>query len=497
MPTWEDYQHHLGPKELAILQQDAIIHLSAFVKDGWHVLEPSTRLLWAPYLDVMCAELEAWCRGDVKRLLINIPPGCMKSLMCSVFVPAWRWLHDPSRRVLAWSKGEVVAKRDARRMRMLIRSEWYQALVKRQADLDVVPLWTIEGGKGSQDARVNYENTATGSRQCFPFGADITGSRGTDGIIDDPHDAKDVALGSPEQVRKRLDEAWDIYAKVLTTRVTEQWLIIMQRLAHGDLAGRLIELEADEWRVVCLPMAYEPDHPQAFELDPRTEEGELLHPALYGQDEVSSLARKLGSQAAGQLQQRPSTAQGGLYKRAWFVRRFVQSSMKQAASCDQLAVSVDAAFKGLSTSDPVAIGVWGMSWPDVYLLDVVCARMDYPGTKRALRDVLARWPRVSEILIEEKANGAALIAELRGEFPGVIGYNPRASKYARAQIVAPFFESGNVWLPERAEWVQALVEEFVSFPHARHDDQVDMTSQMLIRWLVDGRAATEGFLGLA
>jgi len=345
MATWEDYQAHLDRRALAVVQEDALLHLAGFVRDAWHVLEPGAELCWAPYLDVLCRECEAVYRGEVRDLTVCIPPGLMKSLLISVLLPAWWWLHDPCERFLCVSHDDDLARRDSRRMRDVILSDYYQALIERQAGLGRVKRWELKHGHNQLD---NYGTTAQGFRQCLSIGGAITGKRGNVVLLDDPHDVRDVVLGSHEQVRRRLSDTAHVVEQVLPTRVndrrTARWITIQQRLHDEDTAARRIR--RGQTRPVVLPMHYDAAHPDAYEHDPRTEPDELLHPVFMPELEVAALVEQLGDQAPGQLEQRPIAAVGGLYRPEHFSHRYEKRPewlRRQQARC---VVSVDATFKG-------------------------------------------------------------------------------------------------------------------------------------------------------
>lgn len=198
-----------------------------------------------------------------------------------------------------------------------------------------------------------------------------------------------------------------------------------------------------------------------------------------GPAEIDDLKRSLGSYAAaGQLQQRPSPAEGGILKREWW--RFYTVAPEHF---DEVIQSWDCAFKDTDTSDYVVGQVWGRVKADKYLLDQVRGRMDCPATIRAVKRLSERWPKANAKLIEDKANGPAVIASLKHEIPGLIAVNPEGGKQARVHAVSPQIESGNVYLPvsSAAPWVDAFVEEAAVFPNGPHDDQVDAMSQALLR----------------
>jgi predicted phage terminase large subunit-like protein len=213
--------------------------------------------------------------------------------------------------------------------------------------------------------------------------------------------------------------------------------------------------------------------------DPRTEPDELLWPERFGREEINTLKRSLGSYAAaGQLQQRPSPAEGGILKRQWW--KFFREAPPKFSEVIQ---SWDCSFKDTRTSDFVVGQVWGRNGADKYLLDQVRRRMDCPATIQAVRRLSEKWPQSGEKLIEDKANGSAVVAMLKHKIPGLIAVTPEGGKDVRAQAVSPQIESGNVYLPDPAiaPWVRDFIEECAAFPNGAYDDQVDAMSQALVR----------------
>lgn len=459
--------------------------LAAFVRACWPVLEPGRALVWNWHLDIICKELEAVSRGDVKDLLICIPPGCMKSLLVSVMWPAWWWLSRPDLRFLALSGADTIAVRDSWKMRQIVTSEPYAEILARVGET-----WTLSK---DQNQKVNFANSRNGGRQCYSTGGSVTGQRGDGIIIDDPHQVKDT-LGSTEQVAAAMQRAADKVFVVLPSRVNDQrtaWRVtIMQRVHTGDVAGRL--MEDPNVRKVVLPMEYDPDDPNNHPDDPRTEPGELLFPEMFPSDRIEALKDPrtgLGAkQFSAQYNQRPTSDEGGIFRREWMRQRYRFDPL--LAPFDEVAVSVDCTFKDSRDADFVSIQAWGRrGWSEFYLCDQVHARMEYVDLRAALRAFMRKWHRARLVLIEDKANGPAIISDLRTEFPGIVPFDPGkyGSKEARAQLASLAFEAGNVWLPEEAPWLGDYVEELCSFPGGLHDDQVDGTSQLLIRWLERAR----------
>ena len=333
------------------------------------------------------------------------------------------------------------------------------------------------------------------------MGGTATGEGGDRIVCDDPHNVQEVESDS---IRKSTIDWCDI---VMSTRVndprTAAKVVVMQRCHQQDLSGHL--LEQGGWEHLCLPAEYEgPSRVSSIGFaDPRTEPGELLWSERFGAKEIADLKVSLGSYAsAGQLQQRPSPAAGGIIKRPWFkfwqppganlppiIVRFPDGTERSIVAAEigkveEQAQSWDCSFKDLVTSDYVVGQVWGRLGSAFLLLDQVRERMDCPGTVRAVRDLSRKWPGCSAKLIEDKANGSAVIQMLSREIPGILPVNPSGGKIARASGVSPLIEAGNVFLPhpQMFPWVDGLIEECAAFPNGAHDDQVDAMTQLLLRW---------------
>lgn len=438
--------------------------LREFARQCWHVVEPATPYVHGWHLDAICDHLEAVTLGQIRNLLINMPPRHMKSLAVSVFWPCWVWAIAPSTRWLFSSYAQSLSVRDSLKCREVIRSPWYQAN------------WgSVFSLKDDQDQKMRFENDRTGYRIATSVGGSATGEGGDYLIADDPHNVKEAESTA---VRTSVLDWWD---RVMSTRGndprTVRKVIVMQRVHDADLSGHV--LAQGGWDHLCLPAEYEPRvHVTSIGWsDPRKGEGDPLWPERFGVQQIADLKRSLGSYAtAGQLQQRPSPAGGGIWQRAWWKRYAAKP-----AKFDEVIQSWDMAFKDLTSSDFVVGQVWGRVGADCYLLDQVRARLDFPATIQAVKDLSVKWPTALAKLVEDKANGTAVIATLRTKLPGLIAINPQGGKESRAQAVSAVIESGNVFIPESAPWASDFIEECSSFPNGAHDDQVDACSQALMR----------------
>jgi predicted phage terminase large subunit-like protein len=335
----------------------------------------------------------------------------------------------------------------------------------------------LKARREGKDTASQWDTVGKGSVSAVGVGGPLTGRGAHVLIIDDP--IKDAEEASSPTTRRRV---WEWYTTTAYTRLAPGGgvLVCMTRWNEADLVG-LLEDEAkaggDAWEVVRYPAIAEED-------ETHRGTGEALHPERYPLSRLERIRAAVGARAWTSLYQQHPTAQAGeVFRREWF-QHYTAPPAMQAQLCDEVAISVDAAFKGGRRSDFVVLQVWGRRGALRYLLDQVRARMELPATQAALKALAAKWPTAGLKLIEDKANGPALIQTLRSEVSGLVGYNPRASKEARAQTAAVAFEAGQVWLPSpsHAPWVGDFCEELAGFPHGAQDDQVDAMSQILIRW---------------
>ncbi len=464
--------------------------LHQFVLQAWHVLEPDTPFVDGLHVRAICDHLQALTEGRIRHLIINVPPGHAKSLLTAVFWPAWVWIDHPEARWLFSSYREPLATRDSVKCRRLIESQWYQ---ERWGDRYQLT--------GDQNQKNRFENTKTGCRVVVPISSG-TGERGDYVVVDDPHS---VDQAESDTERRSAIEWWNgSMATRLNNLATGHKVVIQQRLHEADLTGDL--LLRGGYELLCLPAEFEPERRCSTVIgwtDSRKESGDLLWPEKVTRANLEELKVSLGSyRYAGQYQQRPSPAEGGIFKRRWW--RYwrpahldlppVQlrtsdgemlsiQAVPVPAQFDSMIQSWDTAFKDLATSDYVVGQVWGAIKADRFLLDQCRGRMDMPSTKEALKDMTKRWPKTAVKLIEDKANGPAVIQELRHDVSGLVEVNPEGGKIARANAVAPQAESGNIYLPHPAiaHWVEAFIDEAAAFPKGRNDDQVDAMTQALNR----------------
>lgn len=444
---------------LACEKELASRSLADFARLAWPVLEPATKLKWGWSLDAICEHLEAVTAGDIKRLLINVPPGSMKSLLTGVIWPAWEWgpRGRQEMRYLATAHKQELAVRDNMKCRRLIQSAWYQQR------------WPLVL-TSDQNAKTKFENSRTGFREAMAF-TSMTGSRGDRVILDDPHSVDDA--------NSAVKLAGDVvtFREALPSRVnndTSAIIIIMQRLNEADVSAVAIELGYEH---LVIPMRYEPGRGRVTSLgwqDPRTIDGELMFPERFPEAQVLDLERTMGTYAvAGQLQQRPAPRGGGFIKTAWF------GSYQQVPELEWRSIYVDTAQKTQDQHDYSVFECWGRSRTgQAILLDVHRDRWEAPDL---LTEARSFWLKhnadtsspLRSMKVEDKVSGTGLIQTLRREGIPVLPVQRNRDKITRAFDAAPFIESGNVLVPEWAHWLSAFMSEVETFPTGANDDQLD------------------------
>ena len=419
----------------------------------------------------LCAELEWFSRevaaGRSPRLLIAAPPRHGKSEIVSKQWPVWHLGRHPGHELVVSSYGQDLANdmsRDARSVRDAVLEEVAFGWGHLEAGTtDGVELWKTKGG---------------GSYKAVGAGGPLTGRGAHALVIDDPF--KNSEEADSEVIR---ESRWNWYRSTAYTRLAPGGgvLVMATRWHHDDLSGRLLkQLAAGEepWRVVSFPAIAEED--ETFR-----KAGEALHEARYPLGALEQIRRVIGSRAWHALyQQRPTPETGGLFHRAWLSHRFTHDPQRPPKPYDEMVISVDASFNAKQGSDFVSIHVWGRwGWLEYHVLDEVHGRMTFTETRQKLKDLAKKWPR-AVVLVEEKANGSALIDDLRTQIPTVVGFlpDPYGSKKARAQLATPKWESGMVKLPADAPWVSDYVEEHAAFPLGAHDDRVDDGTQVMLWW---------------
>lgn len=444
--------------------------LTGFIREAWHVVEPSQPYVHGWHIDAIAEHLTAITEGQITRLLINVPPGTMKSLLTGVLWPAWEWGPRglPAMRVLGSSYSEDYAKRDNRRMRDLVASDWYQALWGNSVQL-------VRAGE------MEFANTATGFRKGVPI-VRLTGGRGDRVIIDDPHSTETAESEAERRAATR------VFTESVPTRLNDPQrsaiIVIMQRLHEQDVSGVILSRKLG-YEHLMLPMEFEVERRCVTSIgfrDPRDAEGELLFPARFPREVVDRDKKVLGSYAtAGQYQQRPSPREGGLFKRGWFkfIGAIPAGSRRRVRAWDL------AATKKAATNNPDwTAGVLVSRGADGSFLIEGCERMQ--GTPMEVeRTVLSRAvtdkPTTTIRLTQDpgqagKAQAETYVKKLAG-YPVVVK-TATGDKATRATPAAAQAEAGNIAIlqtgdADRDAWIEPFLTEVCLFPAGAHDDQMD------------------------
>lgn len=464
---------------------------AAFAKASWPIVEPATELKWGWALDAVCEHLEAVHYGEIRNLLINIPPGCMKSFLVGVMFQAWEWGPGgmPHLRFLTTSHKEALAIRDNIRCRDIITSKWYQ---------DRWPLIL----RTDANATKKYINDKTGFREAMAF-TSLTGSRGDRVIIDDPLSVDD-ALSETS-----LNSVANTFETAVPTRVnnpkTSAIIVIMQRLHENDPAGLIIRNEDgkyDDYEKLILPMRFEESRRCVTSIgfkDPRSLDGEVLFPERFDEEEVIKLEKRLGSYAsAGQLQQRPSPLGGGILKGKWFRRYVVLPQLRYRI------ITVDTAQKEKQRNDYQVAQCWGLGYDgNIYLIDQMRAKFQGYELEQKIPDF---WNKHKSAIglghlrfmtVEDKVSGTTLIQTLRKKVRPKIPVKElkrSTSKLQRVMDVQGYIESGYVYIPQNAPFVHDLItecEQFTDNDSHPHDDQIDCLVDA-IEYLLANRQLTYG-----
>lgn len=475
--------------------------LFEFVQDYWHILEPETELVDGWALRAVCEHLEAVTFGDINRLLINVPPGFMKSLLVDVFWPAWEWgpMEMPHLRYVAFSYSAGLTERDNGKFRDLITSQQY----RRQY------------GKVFQTRKlgeVKITNNKTGSKLATSVGGIGTGERGDRVILDDPHNVKE---GESDAVR---GETVRWFREALSNRLNDMErsviVVIMQRVHEADVSGCILELGLPYVHLM-IPMEYDPGRECSTTIgwcDPRTDEGELAWPERFPDNQVADLRNTLGPYAyAGQYQQAPAPRGGGIIQRDWW--QLWDSPDNSYPMMEYTLVSVDTAYTEKENNDPTGCTVWGVYFvncqPRIMLMYAwrkwlrmngkYEPRLPNESTPAFIRRTQDNWGlvewvahtatkyRANKVIVEAKASGLTAVQELERLY-GTEAWDTEAvsvagDKVARAHGVSTIWSQLLVYAPDK-DWSDMVIDEMASFPKGRYKDLTDSSTQAM-KWLRD------------
>ena len=490
--THEDlikYEKLILEKERRRCEKD----LHFFIKKSWPILEPATPYVDNWHIELITEYLQAVENGQIRRLLINIPPRNTKSLTATVMYPVWTWIKSPHRRFISLSYADTLSKKHSMLRRHLIKSEWYQGNWHDRYRL-----------KRDVDTQRMFENNHQGFMFSTSVGGTLTGEGADIIIIDDPHNPKQAESEAERQ------QALDFFTITVPTRLNDKKkgaiIVIKQRLHDNDISGHIIKHDLG-YEHVCLPAIATERKVIHFPITGKQlirEEGDILNPDREDRPELDDLKKSMGSYAfAGQYQQNPAPEGGGIIKRWWWRywkpknRPDLEPVMVKNGKGEyiyieaeeltdnkmQTYISADLPFKDKIENDKVGVGIWKKYKAKKFLMELIEDNMSFTETLNLFRGLSFRYVGYDELIIEDKANGPAVIDVLKNEISRIIPFNPdEGNKVTRVKSVTPEIEAGNVYLPHPMlyPWVDDFIDRCAKFPRVDNDDIIDQMSQFLM-----------------
>jgi predicted phage terminase large subunit-like protein len=472
--------------------------LRRYVVQAWHVAEPSTPYVSGWHIDCICEHLEAASRGELRNLIINIPPRHTKSLIVSVLWPTWLWTTRPEMRLLYTSYAESLAIRDSLKSRRVLQSQWYQQRWGARFQIT-----------SDQNTKGRYDNDKTGYRLASSVGGATTGEGGGVLCVDDPNN---VVEAESVAVRDRTNHWWD---EAMSTRADNEGtvirVIVAQRVHEDDLSGHLLNTQPGVYHHLALPAEYAPrvfpcaktpepyhagdpePHDCPIYCDPRTKAGELLNPGRFPVEALQRLQLALGPYAAsGQLQQNPVPRKGELFSAEWF--RPLPSTIDMPDPRGQtLRQSLrtylywDLAYSERVTADWTAACLLGVDTAEAhYLLGAWRERV----AERNLAESMAQYIAITrpslvgveagifarQSSVRDLVRQVVRLLSIRGVAATLVLVKADTDKVSRAQLPAGRAKLGFTYADKAAPWWDGFERELLAFPNGQHDDQVDAYS---------------------
>jgi predicted phage terminase large subunit-like protein len=443
----------------AILRRD----FYSFGRKVFEILCPGQAFIPAWYIRAIAYQLERVRRGEIRRLIINIAPRSLKSIMASVAFPAFVLGHDPTQHFVCVSYSHELAYKLSNDFRTVLNSPWYRR---------IFPGTQIGSYK---DSEAEIQLVTRGSRRATSTGGSLTGFGGRFVQIDDP--IKPIDAQSDTKRTGVNDWLRSTVLSRLDDKRTGAIVIIMQRVHLDDLTGFVLR-ESGDWSILSLPaIAEQDDKIQISDTEfYYRRAGEVLSPEREPLEILEDLRRQMGSDLfSAQYQQAPVPPGGAMVKRHWLKRYTELPSPLNGITLQ----SWDTAAKGGPDNDYSVCTTWHMTNDcRMYLLDVWRGRLDYPSLKAKVEELATASP-ADKVLIEASGTAIALVDELRFRVRGIVGITPERDKVTRMSIASALIEAGQIFLPEHASWLAEFEAELLAFPGSRYDDQVDSVSQAL------------------
>ena len=428
--------------------------------------------MWSSFISgrhhkIMADAFERVANGELKRLIINMPPRHTKSEFASFLFPAWFLGKFPEKKIIQTAHTAELAVGFGRKVRNLVNTEGYQEIfpTKLSSDSKAAGRWNTHAG---------------GDYFAIGVGGAVTGKGADVLIIDDPHSEQEAMQGSPDVY----DRVFEWYGSGPRQRLQPggSIIIVMTRWSKKDLTGQILansmKRDGDEWEVIEFPALLPSGNP--------------LWEEFWSKKELEAIKAEIPvSKWEAQYQQNPTSEEGAIIKREmWKIW-----DQEEPPFCDYIIQSWDTAFEKNNRADYSACTTWGVFYKvnvegrevaNIILLDAFKDRMEFPELKQKAKDMYMEWEPDS-LIIEKKAAGAPLIYELRQLGIPLQEYTPSkgSDKIARVNAISDMFASGFVWCPA-TRWAEEVMEDCAAFPNGEHDDIVDSTSQALLRFRKGG-----------
>lgn len=445
---------------------------SSFVQKCFYELNPSETFIKGAYIDLLCDQIQNMIEGKNQKLIINLPPRYLKSVICSIALPAFILGHNPSTKIMCISYGEELASKLAADCRTIMETDWYKELFFQTRI------------RGDRRSSMDFETTKHGGRFATTISGAVTG-RGADWIIiDDPLKPADALS---DVVREKINE---LYGNTVSSRLndknTGRILVVMQRLHAHDLSGFLFENDPD-FKSIVLPLIAEKD--EKWQIKNRIiktittyerKKGELLHPEREGEKVVNSYRNSMSPFVfSAQYQQNPMPIGSGMIKQEWI------TTYQELPKLSKIILSWDTASKTTETNAYSACVVIGVGKDQkYYLLEVFRGRLDFPSLTRKVKELSDKYEGKMSgkiiTLVENASSGISLCQTLKGKITNLIPVSCKSSKEQRFDIVALKTEQGELLFPGQYEpWFKSFEDEFLTFPRSLFKDQCDALSQAI------------------
>ena len=429
-----------------------------FLQKAFYLLHPCTEFKYNWHIDLITEYLQALEKGQIKRLIINIPPRYLKSFCISIAWSAWLLGKKPTCKIIVASHNMMLARKFSQDTRTIVNAGWYKQIFQTRLS-------------HNQNTKEKFYTTEHGFRMACSIRSNITGEGGDYLIVDDP---LTPIQALSDKKREFVNEWFDnTFSTRLNNKKTDVIIVVMQRLHQNDLSGYL--LRQDNWELLKIPAIAETTQKLSFNNFSYTrKKNELLCEAREGIKEINDIKKILGFyNFSAQYQQSPINIDSGLIQRKW-IKRYTKHP-------DFIAIyqSWDTAIKIGHKNDYSVCTTWGVTANAYYLLEVFRKRLNYPDIKQMVFEKYQEY-KVTGVIIEDKASGQQLIQDINASHKiPIIKFLPQKSKFIRFLSVTTIIESGKIYVPNQTDWLVDFETELFSFPSSLYDDQVDSMVQFL------------------